>query len=128
MINPMLQGLMLEVVGPTLPDLKDHVGANYEEISRALATKSAGLFLGAFIGGVLHEKFHRHTDLIMSLGILIGAVGITMVPWVPTLPAVSFFLMLTGIGEGFINTGGSFQQFAVSFNSSSGRRPDELMS
>lgn len=96
---------MLEVVGPTLPDLKDHVNADYEEISRALAAKSAGLFIGAIIGGVLHEKFHRHTDLIMSLGILIGAVGISMVPWVATLPAVSFFLLLTGVSEGFINTG-----------------------
>ena len=54
------QGLLLEIIGPTLPDLKDLVGVNYEEISRALVAKSAGLFVGAFIGGILHERFYRY--------------------------------------------------------------------
>ena len=40
-----------EVVGPTLPDIKARVGADYEEIGRVLAARSAGLFLGSLAGG-----------------------------------------------------------------------------
>jgi hypothetical protein len=45
------QGMFNEVVGPTLPDIKARVGANYEEIARVLAARSAGLFLGSLAGG-----------------------------------------------------------------------------
>ena len=31
-----------EMSGPTLPDLKDRIGVDYEEISRALVGKSIG--------------------------------------------------------------------------------------
>ena len=62
------QGLYAEIVGPTLPALSDKLGVNYEEISRALSGKSIGLMLGSILGGFLHEKFYKQTDLLISIG------------------------------------------------------------
>ena len=49
------KGLMLEIIGPTLPDLRTQIDANYEEMSRALFGKAAGFFIGSVAGGILHE-------------------------------------------------------------------------
>ena len=51
-----LQGIYAEIVGPTLLDLKDRVGANYEEISRTLVARSVGYFFSAVIGGTLADR------------------------------------------------------------------------
>ena len=51
-----LQGIYAEIVGPTLLDLKDRVGANYEEISRTLVARSVGYFFSALIGGTLADR------------------------------------------------------------------------
>ena len=44
------QGVYLEVVGPSLPDLRDRIGVNTEEISRALIGSSIGSIFGC-LGG-----------------------------------------------------------------------------
>ena len=44
----------------------------------------------------------------MSIGILLGAVGIVICPLVPSLEVVASMLFLTGLSEGFINTGWYF--------------------
>ena len=36
---------------------------------------SMGLAVAAVIGGILHERFYKLTDLIMAIGMIIGAVG-----------------------------------------------------
>ena len=48
----------MEVIGPTLTDLKDFVGVDYEQISRTLVAKSVGFFVGSIIGG---ESLYQHT-------------------------------------------------------------------
>ena len=52
-----LQGVYAEMVGPTLPDLKDRVNANYEEIARVLVSKSVGYCFGAILGGFFAYKY-----------------------------------------------------------------------
>ena len=66
---------MLEVTGPCIPDLKDKLGLNYEEISRAMVGTSVGLIVAAIIGGLLHERFYKHGDLLMAIGTFVGATG-----------------------------------------------------
>ena len=99
------QGFYVEIVGPTVPDLKQTLGFTYEQISRGLACKSAGFFIGSLLGGLLHERFYRHTDLIMAVGLLLGSVGTFFIPWFDMLACFGFMFMLTGISEGFLNTG-----------------------
>ncbi len=51
-----LQGIYIELIGPTLLDLKDRVAADYEEISRALVARSVGYFCAAMVGGTLADR------------------------------------------------------------------------
>ena len=46
---------MLEIIGPTLPDLRSQIDVNHEEMSRALFGKAAGFFIGSVADGILHE-------------------------------------------------------------------------
>ena len=55
-----LQGLYLEIAGPTLPDLKHKLGVNYEEIARTLVARSIGYFLSSAVAGVAADFFPRY--------------------------------------------------------------------
>ena len=54
-----MQGLYLEIAGPTLPDLKHALGVNYEEIARTLVARSVGYFLSSALAGVAADLFPR---------------------------------------------------------------------
>lgn len=47
-----LQGLFLEITGPTLIDLKIKTGADYEEVAVAVSGRSVGYFIGSAIGEI----------------------------------------------------------------------------
>ena len=81
---------------------------NYEEISRALAWKSIGLFFGSIFGGFLNEILYTHVDLFMSLSLMVMGVACFLLPRGPSLAFVAAMLSVNGFGEGIINTGRSF--------------------
>ena len=58
----------MEIVGPTLPDLKDRLGVDYEQISRALIFISVGVMTGSPISGYLHERLYPHSELLLAIG------------------------------------------------------------
>ena len=45
-----IQGLCLEITGPTLIDLRIKTGADYEEVAVAVSGRSVGYFIGSAIG------------------------------------------------------------------------------
>ena len=45
------------------------------------------------------------TDLLIALGIFVLMAAGAVIPWVTNLPSMALMLCLTGVGEGFINTG-----------------------
>ena len=51
------QGLWYTTVTPCVDILKDHLHADYEGISSALAAKSGAIIFGSVIGGYLADKF-----------------------------------------------------------------------
>ncbi|CAH1782058.1 unnamed protein product, partial [Owenia fusiformis] len=74
-------GMLLEVNGATLQDLKTRVNCNYEEIGRALVGRSIGFFIGSLTGGVLWDRFPKYTDLFSVGALLIGSTGTMIIPW-----------------------------------------------
>jgi FHS family Na+ dependent glucose MFS transporter 1 len=100
-----LQGLFNEVIGPTLPDLTDRLGVDYEKVSSALAAKSVGFATGAVIGGFLHEKFYTHSELILACGLWIGSVATVVVPFADQLALLATMFALSGVADGIINSG-----------------------
>ena len=59
-------GLSIGVVGPTLLDLKDLVGATLGQISFILMMNSIGSLVGCFSTGFLLDKFLEHKFLILG--------------------------------------------------------------
>ena len=55
-------------MGPTLPDLKDRLGVDYERISEALIFTSIGVLTGAPIAGFLHERMYKYSELLLAAG------------------------------------------------------------
>lgn len=86
-------------------DLKDNLGVDYEDVSGALVAKSSGFAVGAVIGGFLHEKFYRKSELIIALSLILASFATVMIPFSPYLGLVAAMFALSGIAEGIINSG-----------------------
>ena len=101
----LLQGLAGEIVGPTLPDLKDQLRVNYEEVSRVLVGKGIGMLFGAVIGGFINERFYKYVDLFMAMCLVLMAVVAVVIPFSTALELTAAMFALNGFAEGIINTG-----------------------
>ena len=100
-----LQGLMCLVIAPTIPDLRATLGFTYEEISRGLAARSAGFFVGSIVGGVLNDVWPQHSELIVSLSIIMSSTASIFIPMFASLPLFITLMFIIGIGYTIINTG-----------------------
>ena len=99
------QGLFNEIIGPTLQDLKDNLGVDYETVSGALGIKSIGQMVGAIMGGFMHERYYQHSELILACALWLGAISTLIIPLGTHLALVATMFGLSGIGEGLINSG-----------------------
>ena len=95
------------LAGPTLPDLKEQLGADYETISRVAAMSSVGFVGGCFTGGILHERFHKHTDVFMAFSVIIGGMASAAIPWMPTLWSLVPLFIIAGFAGAVQNAGGN---------------------
>ena len=99
-------GIGFGIIGPVLPDLKDMFNSNYEELGRANAMVSIGHISGAFIGGIVHERWRKHTDMIMAISVLVLGILTAAVPWVPSVVVYVIINIVSGISFQVLNSGG----------------------
>lgn len=92
--------MFLEIVGPTLPDLKSRVGVNYEEMSRALMVRSLGYLFASLLNGVITDLFPFHVELIASAGYACVVIGVALAPWSRALWVLAVCFFLQGCGQG----------------------------
>ena len=59
-------GLSIGIIGPTLLDLKDLLGATIGEISFILMTNGIGSLIGCFFTGYLLDKLPHYKYLILA--------------------------------------------------------------
>ena len=67
------------------------------------------MMIGSLVGGFVHEKYYRHTDLVLSIALAVMATGCYIVPWSTSVPMAAFAFFLNGIGDGLVNTGKTLQ-------------------
>ncbi len=99
------QGLNAEIVGPTIPDLMERLDVNYEQFSVALGSKGYGMLTGAVVGGFLHERFCRHIDLLVAIGLVLSAVATVATPFSGSIGMLAAIFVLSGFAEQIINAG-----------------------
>ena len=95
----------MEIIGPTLIDLKTRTNSSYESLAAAVSGTSVGYFIGAVIGGFLIDKFGLFLDLTVAVGLDLGAVGTVAIPWVPNTQLIWLLCCLQGTSTGIVNTG-----------------------
>lgn len=91
--------------GPTLVDLRERLGVNYEQISQALLAKGIGSIGGAILGGFINEKFYHHLDFSMFVCLCLIAIAAVVIPLSGELGLTAAMFALNGLAEGIINTG-----------------------
>ena len=110
-----LQGIFLEMAGPTLPGLKSRTGTNFEEISRVLVARNMGYAAGALLGGFLCDRFKRHVELVVTIAFLLSTIGTAVTPWCTQLWLLGIFFHLQGLGVGLVDTGKCMVLFRFQF-------------
>ncbi|XP_066267713.1 sodium-dependent glucose transporter 1-like [Branchiostoma lanceolatum] len=100
-------GLYVSIVGPTLIDLKERLGADYEEISRVLASHTVGYFLSAVAGGIFLDFLPKYAYGLVGSSFFLAGVGTAGTPFTSTLSGLGFLRHLTGWGHGFTDAAGT---------------------
>ena len=80
------------------------VGANYEKISHALVARSVGYLTGSLSSGFLADRFRTHLELLLSMALLLGALGTALIPWCDVLWLLAIMFAIQGLGQGMIDT------------------------
>ncbi|CAH1788531.1 unnamed protein product, partial [Owenia fusiformis] len=91
-----INGLLLAIRFPTLPDLRERVDVPYDEFSPALTSRHIGWIIGCLIGGFCFDRFQKGWDLQLAIGFLVQAVAVGVKP----LSRTVFTMALCFFGEG----------------------------
>ena len=96
--------MYVEIIGPTLIDLKTRTNLSYEFLAVAVSGVSIGYLIGAVAGGFLIDKFGLFLDLALAVGLHLGAVGTVAILWIPNTQLLWLLCYLLGASTGIVNT------------------------
>ncbi|XP_033763279.1 sodium-dependent glucose transporter 1A-like [Pecten maximus] len=100
-------GMFLEIIGPTLQDLKDRTNSDYESLSQAVSGRSIGAVSGSIIGGILIDKQGRYCDLIIGFCLTAAAAATMAVPLSTKVLLTGALIMVQGLAELIVNVAGN---------------------
>lgn len=96
-------GLVLAVLGPTLPYLADQTGSQLSQVSILFAARSLGGFSGALLAGRVYDRRAGHPILMATLVVFLVSLG--LIPLIPALWLLSGLLFVVGVAEGVLDVG-----------------------
>lgn len=99
----LILGLVLAVLGPTLPGLARQTGTQLGQISILFVARSLGGFAGAILAGRLYDRRSGHPVLATTVGAM--ALGLFLIPFIPRLELLSLLFFFLGITEGNLDVG-----------------------
>lgn len=98
-------GMTGGLLGPALPHLAQVSGSSMSQIAILFTARAVGNMSGAFVTGLLMDRFNGHHVLI-GMGIL-AALGLAVAPLSPLLLLLIGVFMLLGFAEVSLNAGGN---------------------
>lgn len=101
----LMLGMVVAILGPTLPTLADNTGSTLSAIGLVFTAKAMGSLLGAFWGGKLYDQTSGH--LVMGLAFLLLAIMIFLIPVVSSFWVLMIVLFVSGIALGAFDVGGN---------------------
>lgn len=98
-------GLSLGIYGPTIPDLAKQTHVTIGQMGTIFLMSSIGVVIGNLLGGKLFEKVKGH--LVIGSGQVVSALLILLIPVIPSFWMLMALLLIKGIAEGMMITGGN---------------------
>jgi FHS family Na+ dependent glucose MFS transporter 1 len=98
-------GLVMGVIGPTLPSLADQTRSRLSEISFLFTAHSFGYLVGSLLGGRFYDRRPGHPVIMLSLFLMLSLL--ILVPLMPLLLLLSAVLLVLGLAEGVLDVGGN---------------------
>ncbi|KAK3577972.1 hypothetical protein CHS0354_008915 [Potamilus streckersoni] len=99
-------GMYIEIAGPTLLDMKLLLHTNLESIAGSVSGRGAGALLGAFVSGILVDRFSDWKDLITGISQLGAALSIIMMPFVRDTGFLWLLFFASGAAAGMTSVAG----------------------
>ena len=92
------------MLSPTLPDLRNRLQVDYQDIALGFASLNAGIMSGGIVGGLCLDRVTNQGPLL-ALSSLVAAAAICALPLSPNLIAAMAFFCCFGFCAGFAETG-----------------------
>ncbi|KAL3883296.1 hypothetical protein ACJMK2_029578 [Sinanodonta woodiana] len=99
-------GMYMEIAGPTLLDMRLLLHTNFESIAGSVSGRGAGALLGAFVSGILVDRFSDWKDLIAGISQLGAALSIVMMPFIRDTGFLWFLFFASGAAAGMTSVAG----------------------
>ncbi|CAH1798355.1 unnamed protein product [Owenia fusiformis] len=112
-ISWVVNGMLLSIRYPTMPDLRARLGVNYEELSRALIGRDVGWAMGSFIAGITYDKFQSTWDLQLAVGFFLEALAVGIKPWCNGLVLLGLSYWVEGVAHGLYGLVGNAMMIAL---------------
>jgi FHS family Na+ dependent glucose MFS transporter 1 len=101
----MAYGMVVALLGPTIPSLAEHTRSSLSEISILFTARSLGHIVGALYVARFYDRLPGHTVLGASL--LVMGLTVALIPIMPLLWLLVIILLILGITEGSVDVGGN---------------------
>ena len=96
-------GIVLGMLGPSLPSLRTQVGASVSGISLVFVAQSAGYLVGAVAGGRGFDRGYGHRLLAGALVLMAG--GLVLIEESRSLATMCAAFVVLGLSIGFVEVG-----------------------
>ena len=96
-------GLVGASLGPTLPGLADNTGTALSAISMLFTARALGYLGGSLVAGWAYDRYRGHP--IVAGAILLMALLMATVPFIPLLLILLGILFVIGLAEGTMDVG-----------------------
>ncbi|CAH1777165.1 unnamed protein product [Owenia fusiformis] len=93
-------GMMWSVKVPTIPDLKERTGTDYNEIGIAVSLRAMGWIMASPIAGYIFDRFPRFRDMQLATGFILEAISVILKPWASNFQGLTFLYWMEGFAHG----------------------------
>ncbi len=98
-------GMVMSVLGPTLPDLAAHTGTDLGDVGLLFTARSVGYLAGVLLAGRWYDRVAGHP--IMGGTLLAMALTTALVPVLPVFWLLAGVVMVLGVAASTLDVGGN---------------------
>jgi FHS family Na+ dependent glucose MFS transporter 1 len=98
-------GMVVALLGPTLPDLAEHTRSSLSQISILFTARSLGHIVGALYVARFYDRFPGH--IVLGASLLVMGLMVALMPTAPLLWLLVIILLILGVTEGSVDVGGN---------------------